>query len=118
MKNFSGTVGTGGLNGQGLDGAYTQVITNNKPLYSYYLYDFKGYDASGNSIYTNAAGQPAGLGDASKQLLNKQPLPKINYGFSSTFKYKGFDAVVRSTELQEIIFMIIHKMPISLKVPF
>lgn len=94
MKNFSGTVGTGGLNGQGLDGAYTQVITNNKPLYSYYLYDFKGYDASGNSIYTNAAGQPAGLGDASKQLLNKQPLPKINYGFSSTFKYKGFDAVV------------------------
>ncbi|WP_264565594.1 SusC/RagA family TonB-linked outer membrane protein [Flavobacterium sp. N3904] len=94
IQNFNGFVGTGGLNGQGLTSAYTQVITNDQPLYTYFLYDFQGYDADGNSIYTNDAGEKVGLGEATKQLLDKQPLPKINYGFSSAFKYKNFDATV------------------------
>ena len=94
MKDFSGFVQTGGINGQGLTGAYAQVVTNNQPLYTYYLYEFRGYDASGNSIYADAAGNDTGLGTASKFLLDKQPLPKINYGFSSAFGYKGFDVTV------------------------
>ncbi len=82
------------LNGQGLSGAYAQVLLNQKPVYSYYLYDFKGYDASGNSIYTDANGNPTGLGTASKHVLDKQPLPKINVGFSTSVSYKQFDAAV------------------------
>jgi iron complex outermembrane receptor protein len=92
MTNFAGFISTGGLNGQGLSGAYAQVVTNGKPIYSYYLYEWRGYDASGNSIYADAAGNDTGLGTAAKKILDKQPLPKINLGFSTGFSYKGFDA--------------------------
>jgi iron complex outermembrane receptor protein len=73
MTNFAGFVQTGGLNGQGLSNAYAQVVTNNAPIYSYYLYEWRGYDSDGNSIYADAAGNDTGLGLAAKKLLNKQP---------------------------------------------
>lgn len=92
FENFTGYVQTGGLNGQGLTGAYAQVITNNKPLYTYFLYEWRGYDTNGNSIYADAAGNDTGLGTASQKLLDKQPLPKINVGFSTNVTYKNFDA--------------------------
>lgn len=91
LENFPGFIATGGINGQGLSGAYAQVLTNNKPLYSYYLYEWRGYDASGNSIYADAAGNDTGLGTAAKKLLDKQPIPKINVGFNTNFRYKNFD---------------------------
>jgi iron complex outermembrane receptor protein len=92
MTNFAGFVQTGGLNGQGLSNAYAQVVTNNAPIYSYYLYEWRGYDSDGNSIYADAAGNDTGLGLAAKKLLNKQPLPKMNLGFSTNVTYKSFDA--------------------------
>jgi TonB-dependent starch-binding outer membrane protein SusC len=82
----------GGINGQGLSGAYAEVIKDNYPLYTYFMFDFQGYDAAGNSIYTDVAGAPTGLGNADKKYLDKQPLPTVNYGFSTSFTYKGFDA--------------------------
>jgi iron complex outermembrane receptor protein len=91
MTNFAGFIATGGINGQGLSGAYAQVITNDKPIYSYYLYEWRGFDASGNSIYADAAGNDTGLGTAAKQILDKQPLPKINVGFNTNLTYKNFD---------------------------
>jgi iron complex outermembrane receptor protein len=91
LENFPGFIATGGLNGQGLSGAYAQVLTNGKPLYTYYLYEWRGYDASGNSIYADAAGNDTGLGTAAKKLLDKQPIPKINVGFNTSFAYKNFD---------------------------
>jgi iron complex outermembrane receptor protein len=91
LENFPGFIATGGLNGQGLSGAYAQVLTNGKPLYTYYLYEWRGYDASGNSIYADAAGNDTGLGTAAKKLLDKQPIPKINVGFNTNFRYKDFD---------------------------
>ncbi|MFV5688721.1 SusC/RagA family TonB-linked outer membrane protein [Flavobacterium sp. ZT3R25] len=92
MTNFAGFISTGGLNGQGLSGAYAQVITNDKPIYSYYMYEWRGYDSTGNSIYADASGNNTGLGTAAKKILDKQPLPKINVGFSTNLTYKGFDA--------------------------
>jgi len=92
MTNFAGFVSTGGLNGQGLSGAYAQVITNNMPIYTYYMYEWRGYDSQGNSIYADAAGNNTSLGTAAKKLLDKQPLPKINAGFTTNFTYKNFDA--------------------------
>jgi len=91
MTNFAGFISTGGVSGQGLSGAYTQVITNDKPIYSYYMYEWRGYDASGSSVYADAAGNDSSLGTAAKKLLDKQPLPKINVGFSTGLNYKGFD---------------------------
>lgn len=92
MTNFAGFISTGGLNGQGLSGAYAQVITNDKPIYSYYMYEWRGYNSTGNSIYADASGNDTGLGTAAKSILDKQPLPKINVGFSTNLAYKGFDA--------------------------
>jgi TonB-linked SusC/RagA family outer membrane protein len=91
ITNFAGFISTGGINGQGLSGAYAQVITNDKPIYSYYMYEWRGYDASGNSIYADAAGNDTSLGTAAKSVLDKQPIPKINMGFNTNFTYKNFD---------------------------
>jgi iron complex outermembrane receptor protein len=92
MTNFAGFVSTGGINGQGLSGAYAQVITNNMPIYTYYMYEWRGYDAQGNGIYADAAGNNTSLGTAAKKLLDKQPLPKINAGLTTNVTYKNFDA--------------------------
>jgi TonB-linked SusC/RagA family outer membrane protein len=91
ITNFAGFISTGGINGQGLSGAYAQVITNDKPIYSYYMYEWRGYDASGNSIYADASGNDTSLGTAAKSILDKQPIPKINMGFNTNFTYKNFD---------------------------
>ncbi|MBC5837119.1 SusC/RagA family TonB-linked outer membrane protein [Flavobacterium sp. F-392] len=91
MTNFAGFIATGGINGQGLTGAYAQVVTNNQPIYSYYMYEWRGYDSTGNSIYADAAGNDTGLGTAVKKILDKQPLPKVNVGFNTNFRYKNFD---------------------------
>lgn len=94
MENFAGFIQAGALNGQGLTGAFSQVVTNNEPIYSYYMYEFRGYDAAGASIYADAAGADATLGLAAKKLVGKQGLPKMNLGFSTNVTYKNFDAAV------------------------
>lgn len=94
MENFAGFIQAGALNGQGLTGAFAQVVTNNEPIYSYYMYEFRGYDAAGASIYADAAGADATLGLAAKKLVGKQGLPKMNLGFSTNVAYKNFDAAV------------------------
>jgi hypothetical protein len=44
--NFAGFIQAGALNGQGLSNAFVQVVTNNQPIYSYFMYEFRGYDAA------------------------------------------------------------------------
>jgi TonB-linked SusC/RagA family outer membrane protein len=88
VKNFPDAFKayTGELNGPGLSGAYAQVITNGYAAYSYELAEWEGFDAvTGKSIYANGG---------AKKVLDKQPIPKINLGFSSSLAYKGFDASV------------------------
>jgi TonB-dependent starch-binding outer membrane protein SusC len=94
MQNFAGFIQAGALHGQGLSGAYAQVVTNNEPIYSYYMYEWRGYDADGASIYADASGNDASLGLAAKKLVGKQGLPKMNLGFSTNVTYKNFDAAV------------------------
>jgi iron complex outermembrane receptor protein len=94
MENFAGFIQAGALHGQGLSGAYAQVVTNNEPIYSYYMYEWRGYDANGASIYADASGADASLGLAAKKLVGKTGLPKMNLGFSTNVTYKNFDAAV------------------------
>ena len=86
IQNFAGFVQTGRIHGQGLSGAYAQVLTNNQPLYSYYIFEFQGYDADGASLYTQPDGTAGPLGSASK-VLDKQALPKTNVGFSTSVAF-------------------------------
>ncbi|WP_396635568.1 TonB-dependent receptor [Maribacter sp. R77961] len=73
------TLQTGAISGQGLTGAFAQVITEGEPLYSYFLAEWDGFDADGNSIETPAS------------LIGKSPLPDYVVGFTNFFNYKNWD---------------------------
>jgi iron complex outermembrane receptor protein len=72
----------GRIDGQGLTDAYVQRIQDGYPLYTYYLPEFTGYDANGKSLYANGG---------ATSMLDKQPLPKMTVGFSTSVAYKDFD---------------------------
>ena len=73
----------GAIHGAGLTDSYVQRIQDGYPLYTYYLPTFTGYDANGISTYKDGSSKP--------EMLDKQPLPKINAGFSTSLAYKNFD---------------------------
>jgi TonB-dependent starch-binding outer membrane protein SusC len=73
----------GAIHGEGLSDAYIQKIEDGYPLYNYYMAEFTGYDSSGKSTYADGG---------KDKMLDKQPLPKLNVGFSTSVAYKSFDA--------------------------
>jgi iron complex outermembrane receptor protein len=73
----------GAIHGAGLTDSFVQRIQDGYPLYTYYLPTFVGYDADGKSLYKDGSSKP--------EMLDKQPLPKINAGFSTSLAYKNFD---------------------------
>lgn len=79
VENFDGLVPFGQIFGQGLSGAFSQILAGGQPLFSYFLRDFQGYDENGQQI-----------GDDQK-LVGKSALPDINLGFSTYFSYKNWD---------------------------
>ncbi len=85
IKNLKGTYDTGEINGQGLSGAFGERLAEGQPMFAFFLRQFGGFDASGNSIYPNGDFQ---------QFLDKSPLPNLTGGFTNNFKYKNFDASI------------------------
>jgi TonB-dependent starch-binding outer membrane protein SusC len=89
VKNFTGLINTGAINGQGLTGAFAQRIAQDQPLFAFFLRDFGGFDKDGNSIYPSGDFQqflPGGGGGQSKS-----PLPTLTGAFSNSFRYKDLD---------------------------
>ncbi|MCL6217292.1 SusC/RagA family TonB-linked outer membrane protein [Zunongwangia pacifica] len=82
VKDYNGQNKTGEINGQGLTGAYAQLLTGGQPLFSYYLREFGGFDENGQSIYPD--------GDVQK-FIGKSALPKTNLGISTRAEYKNWD---------------------------
>jgi TonB-linked SusC/RagA family outer membrane protein len=82
VKNLGGVYDTGEISGQGLTGAFAQRIAAGQPLFSFFLREFGGFDATGNSIY------PAG--DFQK-FVGMSALPTLTGGLTNNFKYKNFD---------------------------
>ncbi|WP_231847486.1 SusC/RagA family TonB-linked outer membrane protein [Flavobacterium branchiophilum] len=91
ISGLTTTYNIGQVHGQGLSNAYVEQIKNGYPLYSYYLPNFVGYDASGNSLYLNPDGSTVGSTDALPMHVGKQPLPKTTLGFSTSVAYKNWD---------------------------
>ncbi|WP_162846982.1 SusC/RagA family TonB-linked outer membrane protein [Mucilaginibacter gracilis] len=84
VTNFGNSnVNTGAINGQGLSGAYGQVITNNYPLYTYKVPVFAGFDANGFGIYPNGI-------DVST--LQGSAIPTFTASLTNNFTYKKFNA--------------------------
>jgi iron complex outermembrane receptor protein len=84
VKDFNVTVNTGGVNGQGLSGAYAQTFANGYPLFTWKMPTFNGFDANGNAIYSNGG----------KDELQGSALPKFLAGLTNSFNYKRWNASV------------------------
>ncbi len=86
VQDFNGQIPTGRLNGQGLTGTDVQLLASDQPLFSFFLREFGGFDANGQSIFPN--------GVDNRSFVGKSALPDYNVGISTSFSYKNFDASV------------------------
>lgn len=82
VQDFDGLIQTGQVNGNGLTGAYAQLLAEGQPLFSYYLREFGGFDANGISIYPNGDQQ---------EFVGKSALPDYTLGINTSFSYKNWD---------------------------
>ncbi|WP_318310520.1 SusC/RagA family TonB-linked outer membrane protein [Flagellimonas crocea] len=82
VEDFDGQIQTGEINGNGLTGAFAQLLAGGQPLFSYYLREFGGFDENGISVYPN--------GDI-QEFVGKSALPKVNLGISTSASYKNWD---------------------------
>lgn len=79
VKNLTAQFQAGQIYGQGLSGAYAQILSGGHPLFSYYLRQFEGFDENGQPI-----------GDV-QGYVGKGALPEWNMGFNVNARYKNFD---------------------------
>ncbi|MBK8517970.1 MAG: SusC/RagA family TonB-linked outer membrane protein [Saprospiraceae bacterium] len=82
VQNTGRRIQTGAINGQGLSGAYAQLIADGQPLYAYYLRTFQGFDAEGLNIYKD---------NEAVEFVDKSPLPKLTLGLTNNFKFGNMD---------------------------
>jgi iron complex outermembrane receptor protein len=82
VQDFDGLIQTGEINGNGLTGAYAQLLAEGQPLFSFFLREFGGFDENGISIYPN--------GDV-QEFVGKSALPDYVVGISTSFSYKRFN---------------------------
>ena len=85
VQNFDGQIQTGEINGNGLTGAFAQLLAEGQPLFSFFLREFAGFDENGISIYPNGDQQ---------EFVGKSALPDFTVGINSSFNYKNWDASV------------------------
>jgi TonB-dependent starch-binding outer membrane protein SusC len=89
VTKLKDALNTGEVNGPGLTGAFAQRIENNFALYSWYMQEFTGYNASGLPNYVlDDKGNPV------VKTLDKSPLPKFNMGITNNFSYGRWNASI------------------------
>jgi len=84
IKNFTQTIYTGQINGQGVSATLAQIITNNQPIDEFYLKPFTGFNQQG----FQQIGATAGFaGD---------PNPHELFGGSTTLQYTKFTLTINA----------------------
>ncbi|PWK79290.1 iron complex outermembrane receptor protein [Mucilaginibacter oryzae] len=81
LKNFNAYIVTGNIDGQGLSGAYAQIITNGVPLYTFNMPNYAGLDKNGFGIYPQGIDVPS---------LQGSPNPKFTASLTNNFGYKNW----------------------------
>ncbi len=84
VKDIGTTVTVGSIDGQGLTGAYAQLVTNGYPPFAFFIPTFTGYDANGYAQYA----------DGGASSYKGSPFPKLRLGFTNNFTYGKFNASV------------------------
>lgn len=77
VESLAGQYDFADVNGPGLSGAFAMRLQEGQPMFSYYLLQFDGFDASGQPIISN-----------DKSFVGKSALPNLNAGFSTNINYK------------------------------
>lgn len=78
IQDFTGQIPAGAIAGPGLSGAFVQLLTGGRPLFSYYVRPFEGFDENGQPI--------TGL----QTFVEKDALPDVTGGLSLTASYKDW----------------------------
>ncbi|SFD31725.1 iron complex outermembrane recepter protein [Chitinophaga sp. CF118] len=80
LKNYDGPpVLTGSISGQGVSNAYAQRLANGKPLNSFYVREFLGFDDKGQGKYAD---------NGNSQYFIGNPNPTTMLGIVTSFNYK------------------------------
>ena len=79
LQDFGGQIPAGTIRGQGLSLAFAQILAGDRPLFSYFLREFEGFDSNGQPI-----------GDV-QTFVDEDALPDINAGLSLNFNHKNWD---------------------------
>ncbi|ULC59062.1 SusC/RagA family TonB-linked outer membrane protein [Flaviramulus sp. BrNp1-15] len=79
LQDFGGLIQAGTIRGQGLTGAYAQILAGGYPLFSYFLREFEGFDSNGQPI-----------GDV-QTFVGKDAVPDVLAGLSTSLSYKNWD---------------------------
>jgi len=97
---------TAQLGGKGQSGNYSQIVQPGYPLGTFLLWHYAGKNEAGVSTYEKADGtitatQPL----TTDQRIGGSAQPKLIYGWSNTFNYKGFDLnfLVRGVQGNQIL---------------
>ena len=80
LQDFGGQIPAGTIRGQGLSQAYSQILAENQPLFSYFVRSFEGFDENGQPIT-----------DDNQMFRGKSALPTTNWGLSTTLTWRNFD---------------------------
>ncbi|MEN8125180.1 MAG: SusC/RagA family TonB-linked outer membrane protein [Bacteroidota bacterium] len=80
LQDFGGQIPAGTIRGQGLSQAYSQILAQNQPLFSYFVRSFEGFDETGQPI-----------SDDNQMFRGKSALPTTNWGLSTTLTWRNFD---------------------------
>lgn len=83
LENYDGPdIQAGAINGPGLTGAFAQQLSNDQPLFSFFVRDWQGLDADGNNIFGNNAVQ---------SFIGESALPDVTLGITQNLNYKNWD---------------------------
>ena len=91
VQDFGGAINTGQIRGQGLSGAFAQRFESGHSLFSYYMAEFAGLDASGQPTFVDQNGD--GVGDVfqDKIFVGEDALPDYTGGLSLNLRVRNFD---------------------------
>ena len=82
VKGLGTSVPTGTINGQGLSGAYAQIIQDGYPIFSFVLPTYTGLNDQGFATYA----------DNGLATIQGSPLPKIRLGLTNNFTFGRWNA--------------------------
>ncbi len=96
VEGFGTAINTGGINGQGLTGAFAQRIEDGQPLFAYYLPVWNGLNGEGLSVYEDpvSGGETLIATVSSVKQFVGDPLPDFLLGLSTDLTIGNFDVVM------------------------